>query len=81
MPCGCQAVVRSCGVPSKEILNSTCGLLEMLKLIQMFTVMIRITVLDNTGGFPKYAFNLRVSVYNPLLEQDVLHCTPAPAKK
>ena len=47
----------------KEIqLNSTCCLLDMLKLIQMITVMVRITVLDNTADFQKYAFLLRVSV-------------------
>ena len=28
----------------------------------MFVVMIRVTVLDNNGDFPKYAFLLRVSV-------------------
>ena len=45
------------------ILNTTCGLLNMLKLIQMLSVMIRITGLAKTGDFPKYAFLLRVSVY------------------
>ena len=40
------------------ILNSTCGLLNMLKLIQMLSVMIRITYLAKTGDFPKYAFLL-----------------------
>ena len=47
---------------ANTILNSTCGLLDMLKLIQMLSVMIRITGLAETGDFPKYAFLLRVSV-------------------
>ena len=47
---------------TKEILKCSCGLLDMLKLIQIYTVMIRVPVLDNIGDFPKYAFLLRVSV-------------------
>ena len=44
------------------LLNSTCGLLNILKLIQMPSVMIKITALAITGDFPKYVFLLRVSV-------------------
>ena len=34
----------------------------MLKLTQMFSVMIRISVVDNTVDFPKYVFLLIVSI-------------------
>ena len=48
------------------ILNNLCGLLNMLKLIQMLSVMIRIPSLAKTGDFPKYAFLFRVSVFSAL---------------
>ena len=53
MTCGCQAAVRSC------VFKPTSGLfdLDMLMLIQRFTVIIRITVLDNAGDFLKCAFH------------------------
>ena len=51
------------GGGANMIQNFTCGLLNMLELILMFSVMIRITGLAKTGDFPKYAFLLRVSVY------------------
>ena len=47
---------------AKKILNSICGSLNKLKLTQMFILMIRITIVDNTGDFQKYAFLLRDSV-------------------
>ena len=61
MSCWRQALLRSCA-GANTILNSTCGSLNMLKLIQEFSAMARITLLDKTGHFPKYAFLLRVSV-------------------
>ena len=53
---------------ANKILNLNCDLLDMLKLIEMFTVMIRVTILDNTGDFPKYAFLLRVGVFAPTMQ-------------
>ena len=50
-------------VVANKILNSTWGLQDKLKLIQMFVVMIRITILDNTDDFQKYKFFLKVSVH------------------
>ena len=47
---------------ANKTLKSICGSLNMLKLTQMFILMIRITVVDNTGDFQKYVFLLRGSV-------------------
>ena len=51
------------GVEGQKKLNSPCCLLIMLKLMQMFVAMIRITVVGYIVDFPVYVFLLRVGVY------------------
>ena len=52
---------------TKEILNSTCDLLDMQKLIEMFTFNIKVTVLDNTGDFSQICVSFCESVYLPVV--------------